>query len=313
MRSCAKLARHENIQKYIPEEDRDKVGKSESTTALKEALARGEFSCGDGTIEGCGTFCLNQSAEARGAGVSAIPPICREIAARFFGPEGEGELELAYGRVQGTFDEAHRRLVEGDPGNREGTSTPQRPMCPMSSYAPCPPGEYRQESVNEFGCYTESACIPINTETHPPPIDKRFICPSLPTVNSCPTGEEKVVSFASPECGSYYVCRPKPKEEISKTKYPYTFKGGRIVVSFEEARIYCYESGPGGATQKGDVAECGQTFGISVPSIPPEKQCAQYGNGWHTMDASGNCFNPEMTEYRTPGGTLQQGPNRPLF
>jgi plastocyanin len=30
----------------------------------------------------------------------------------------------------------------------------------------------------------------------------------MPTVNSCPTGQEKYVIYSSPACGQYYGCRP---------------------------------------------------------------------------------------------------------
>jgi len=34
-------------------------------------------------------------------------------------------------------------------------------------------------------------------------------CPAMPTVNSCPTNQEKYVSYTSSECGTYYSCRTK--------------------------------------------------------------------------------------------------------
>jgi len=34
-------------------------------------------------------------------------------------------------------------------------------------------------------------------------------CPAMPTVNSCPTNQEKYVSYTSPECWTYYSCRTK--------------------------------------------------------------------------------------------------------
>ena len=43
------------------------------------------------------------------------------------------------------------------------------------------------------------------------------VCPSLPTVSSCPAGERKVVSYSSPECGTYYKCEP----EIGAIQPPY--------------------------------------------------------------------------------------------
>ena len=311
LRSCAKLAKSESIQKFIPQEDRSNVEKSDATIALKEALAKGELSCGDGTIEGCGAFCLKPPSDARNGGASVIPPVCRQIAERFFGADGIQELERAHKNVREAFDVVSDRVSHPE-GKRDDTAT-HRIICPEIALSPCRSGEYRQESFDESGCRIESACIPFNTKTQPTQeTDKRVICPALPTVDSCAAGEEKLVSFSSPECGTYYSCKPVSKADTG-TKYPYTFASGRVTLSFEEVRTYCYESGTGGATLKGDKAECERAFGISVPNIPPEKQCSQYGNGWHSMDDSGNCFNPSMTEYRTGSGGLQQCGNASVY
>lgn len=34
-------------------------------------------------------------------------------------------------------------------------------------------------------------------------------CPAMPTVDSCPTNQEKYLAFSSPDCGEYYACRTK--------------------------------------------------------------------------------------------------------
>ena len=315
LRACAKLAKDARIQRHIPEEFRSHAEKTEQTAGLKEALARGDLACGDGTLEGCGTFCLNPGATNREAGTSAIPAVCRQIAEQFFGDEGMLELERTYQDVSRTYDDVRtiyteRRGVSDGEFRPFGTTT-QHIACPAVKNTPCPAGEYRQGSVNEFGCYGQSACIPLNTETQPERKDTTVICPAMPTVDRCPAGEEKVVSFSSPECGTYYTCRPKPEDRT--TKFPYKFASGRVALSFDEARIYCYESGPNGATTRGDKEECLRSFGITVPDISPEKQCVHYGEGWHTMDGSGNCFNPSMTEYRTPGGALQRCSTMPAY
>lgn len=309
LRGCAKLAKNEKLQKYIPQEDRKKVERSDNTVALKEALENGELSCGDGTLDGCGDFCLNPSLESRREGSVEIPSVCREIATRFFGAQGVQELERAYGNVQQTFDVTKERYFR--PEDRRGTSTP-RLACPALERQPCPDGEYRQGSTNEFGCYAESACIPFNTKTRAEPNEERFLCPALASVDSCRDGEEKVVSFISPECGTYYTCKPAPKFD-TRGKYPFTFASGRVVLSFEETRTYCYESGQNGATLRGDKTECGRVFGISVPETPPEKHCAQYGSGWRGIDASGNCFNTDMTEYLTQNGILRTCTDQPVY
>ena len=32
------------------------------------------------------------------------------------------------------------------------------------------------------------------------------VCPARPTVGSCPEGMDRVVSYSSPECGTYFKC-----------------------------------------------------------------------------------------------------------
>ena len=556
LRGCARLAKHENVQKYIPEEARGRAEMSDNSIALKESLTAGEYQCGDGTLQSCGNFCLNPSAEARSAGTSEIPGVCRQLAERFFGPEGIQQLESAYSNVQETYDTFTRRAksavftttdgrtltdmneiggylekagAEGDvaavtagmdflvgngfvsaddrnfaltmvgkireqgpvnfdqcranpescaqvvpEGERgqfkvmgeiekvmrnemasRGITDPSRcasdssigeacmaaaraalpqvegiaerspearsvienirrqvrfgeegvearkrveeqfrtagnvsfgenqfrsigdfetfcqtnsreclaesaragfvsrdvatdryersaevryaapyatpytrpsadpssypqvdkaalraqfeawlenpnqgqpapypmpqpypspypgdprangpypypypgdpgrgPVCPfVQAPTPCPSGEYRQESRNEFGCPSYSACIPFNTETQRPRDDRRAVCPAFPTVESCPAGQEKTASFSSPECGTYYSCR--------------TVTG--------------------------------------LPTLTPGTDCSRYGFGWHSMDSSGNCFNSAMSEYKTPGGTVQLCSNSPVY
>src|SRR3989344_5339883 len=266
LRGCAKLAKNKSIQKFIPEDRRDRADKSDNTIALKEALSKGELSCGDGTIEGCGKFCLSQSVGS--ADGAAIPAVCRDIAERFFGQEGINELERAHENVQRTFVDYKEKYR-----TPEERFDPPRAVCPVLAYRPCPDGEYRQESVSELGCRVLGACIAFDTKTQPEPKEegRRFICPALPTIDSCPSGAEKVISFVSPECGTYYACKPS---DIDKPPLP--------------------------------------------PPLPPpptvqERQCTQYGDGWHSMDQSGNCFNPSMTEYMTQGGALRTCSEAPAY
>src|SRR3989338_3999745 len=109
LRSCARLAKHENVQQYIPQETRDRAGGADAAIELKESLSTGGVSCGDNTLEGCGNFCLAPSAEMREKGIAAIPPVCKEIASRFFGEMGTKELERAYTTVKDTFDTISKR------------------------------------------------------------------------------------------------------------------------------------------------------------------------------------------------------------
>ncbi len=43
--------------------------------------------------------------------------------------------------------------------------------------------------------------------------DKSAMCPKMPTVNECPSGEERFVAYKSEDCGTYYNCRPKQQAE----------------------------------------------------------------------------------------------------
>ena len=88
LRKCAKLAKDSRVQKYIPEEKRVLAEQFEdsATIKLREALSAGKYQCGDGTLEGCGNFCLNPT---QGMG---IPPVCAQIASEIFGQDGAQDL-----------------------------------------------------------------------------------------------------------------------------------------------------------------------------------------------------------------------------
>lgn len=113
LRGCARLAKEDQVKKYIPAEARARVDQivdsNERTVQLKEALSNDQYQCGDNTIDGCGNFCLNQGTEARAQGVSAIPAVCKEIASKFFGSQGVRELESAYSRVSGVADYYYKK------------------------------------------------------------------------------------------------------------------------------------------------------------------------------------------------------------
>lgn len=111
LRACARLAKHERVRAILPEEAQRAVEFSDASTRLDESLKRKEYQCGDNTAEGCGNFCLNSAGPARSGGESAIPPICRTIAERFFGAEGVRHLEAAHTGVRQTA-EAHARRAE---------------------------------------------------------------------------------------------------------------------------------------------------------------------------------------------------------
>ncbi len=276
LRGCAKLAKNASIQKFIPEAQRDKAGKSDSTIALKEALSKGELSCGDGTIEGCGTFCLSAGSNSG----AAIPAVCRDIAQRFFGQDGITDLEKAHENVQQKFVDVKEKFRSPPDGgfdnnrdnrnidNRNFGATSSSPVaCPIRAYQPCPDGQYRQDGVSELGCRVLGSCIPFDTKTQPEQLkDKRVICPALPTIDSCPNGAEKVISFVSPECGTYYTCKPSGSERP-----------------------------------------------VPPPPSVSTTQCSRFGASWHSMDESGNCFNAGMTEYLMPNGVVRNCSESPVY
>lgn len=99
LRACARLAKDSRVKDNIPKQAARQAEMGEKAIELRQALKSGEVQCGSGTLESCGNFCLNPSAEAQAQGTGAIPVVCREIAKKFFGSEGERELESAYSRV----------------------------------------------------------------------------------------------------------------------------------------------------------------------------------------------------------------------
>ncbi len=99
LRSCARLANDPRVEKHISADARQGAKSLDAMAGLQDALARKEFACGDGTPEGCGNYCLKSDSAVQSGGIGAIPAVCRQIATRFFGPEGVKSLEAAYQNV----------------------------------------------------------------------------------------------------------------------------------------------------------------------------------------------------------------------
>ena len=115
LRKCAKLAKDSRVQKYIPEEKRVLAEQFEdsATIKLREALSAGKYQCGDGTLEGCGNFCLNPT---QGMG---IPPVCAQIASEIFGQDGVKQLEAAHQQVGQVKDYYSKKFILTLPDGRE--------------------------------------------------------------------------------------------------------------------------------------------------------------------------------------------------
>src|SRR3989338_6221600 len=117
LRKCARLAKDTRVQKYIPEERRASAGQfGDTTIKLREALTAGKYQCGDGTLEGCGNFCLQSSAQTQEAG---IPEVCRKIATEVFGGEGVKELERAHQQVGQVKDYYSKKFILTLPNGKE--------------------------------------------------------------------------------------------------------------------------------------------------------------------------------------------------
>src|SRR3989344_1681401 len=115
LRKCARLAKDTRVQKYIPQEKRALAAQFEDSAALKlrEALFAGKYQCGDGTLEGCGNFCLNPTEG------TTIPPVCSKIASEIFGREGVKELEAAYQQVGQVKDYYSKKFILTLPNGKE--------------------------------------------------------------------------------------------------------------------------------------------------------------------------------------------------
>ncbi len=113
------------------------------------------------------------------------------------------------------------------------------------------------------------------------PISKKNICPMMPTVNECPSGQDKIVTYSSLECGTYYSCQESkktstPPPPINRTSCPY----GQYMDS--TARV-CV-----GNTISPVTTDCEKVNGIwnpetkscKMPETQPSSTCPEgiYGN-----------------------------------
>ncbi|TSC74691.1 MAG: hypothetical protein G01um101444_214 [Parcubacteria group bacterium Gr01-1014_44] len=117
LRKCARLAKDTRVQKYIPEERRSSADQfGDTTIKLREGLTSGKYQCGDGTLEGCGNFCLKPSATSQATG---IPEVCRQIAKEIFGADGVKELEQAHQQVGQVQDYYSKKFILTLPDGKE--------------------------------------------------------------------------------------------------------------------------------------------------------------------------------------------------
>ncbi|MEK7203751.1 MAG: hypothetical protein AAB627_01590 [Patescibacteria group bacterium] len=91
--------------------------------------------------------------------------------------------------------------------------------------------------------------------TPPPGGITPHICPMMPTVDSCPPGHRKEVSFSSPECGTYYQCvledsplpgyspSPTPTYTESPSPYPTYSPSPTVSPTYEDPATRCAKEG----------------------------------------------------------------------
>ncbi|MDP3764539.1 MAG: peptidoglycan-binding protein [bacterium] len=95
------------------------------------------------------------------------------------------------------------------------TYSPLRPTVPVGplpfpSY--CPVYAYMPTCKEDQSPKDANGCQVCQQKLITDPI-KPVICPALATVDSCPAGEERIVTYKSTQCGVYYACKPR---EISR-------------------------------------------------------------------------------------------------
>ncbi|MBI5732270.1 MAG: hypothetical protein HY982_02840, partial [Candidatus Magasanikbacteria bacterium] len=179
----------------------------------------------------------------------------------------------------------------------------------------------------------------------PQPLPQPTICPAFPTVDSCPAGQRKIVSWSSPECGTYYNCVPEYVSPVPyPTPYPYPGPGDDACRDLESLIPGCHymSESPGARFDSSmtkyvtvgtrTVKSCSSEpipgcsgSGTTYPPYPSQ-ECDSalinlLGSGCHRMytDSSGNpifCDGP-MSKSAKRGDTTTTagctGPGGPIY
>ncbi|OGZ70213.1 MAG: hypothetical protein A2904_00625 [Candidatus Staskawiczbacteria bacterium RIFCSPLOWO2_01_FULL_33_9] len=159
LRACVRLSNDDRVGKFISNEFRN-ANSLNSTLTLRDALDKKEFICGDNTIEGCGKFCLKE--------VGSIPPVCREITEKFFGPEGMQKLESAHQKVNKVKSEMLKKnKLTPAPIKLPLDCAQNRVVCPdVESVTECPVGQVRY-LVRSSPCCQYYSCKPNDDRLNP--------------------------------------------------------------------------------------------------------------------------------------------------
>ena len=136
--------------------------------------------------------------------------------------------------------------------------------------------EHARACQDPFVYQDSASCERAHSQTKP-----IGICPAMPTVNACPLGQKKVVSWSSPECGTYYACQ----NETNATSigiYPYRFSNGYVVNDYMSAKEYCLKYPPGNGL--GIAGECESKFGINYGTLPKLESSNWVRHFWKFSD-----------------------------
>jgi len=153
----------------------------------------------------------------------------RPIAEPYYSPRpgypGGGISPECYAAIQsGDFVQAKTVCVTTKP-YPQPIQPPQPTQCPIATaiYLPCSEGTYRETKYSN-GCPSFGECIAIpGYQPKPEPI--KGVCPALPTVSSCSDGQDKIISYSSPECGTYYSCKAR-ETKSTWTNHTWYLKDG---------------------------------------------------------------------------------------
>lgn len=95
LQGCAKFVKDARTQAQIPEAKRAENAQSLKMVEFRTALKDGTITCGDNTVEGCTKYCFTRPDQklTDASSPTPVPSICKDIAAKYFGPDAVHKLE----------------------------------------------------------------------------------------------------------------------------------------------------------------------------------------------------------------------------
>ena len=220
-----------------------------------------------------------------------------------FKPQGPGAVPMPPGQQRGFTQPGPEFNQLPEFNNSQNGPTPEcftaiqsgdfakaKELCAMNISQPTSPID--QNSQNQ-------------PQPMPYPQPEIVSCPAMPTVDSCPDGQEKTVSYSSPECGTYYSCRPKGDGNIVNDGSVGCNQAGG---TWDSANFFCKMPGtnpmppggcPSGQRWDGNACVAGDY------STDPAVGCRQAGGAWDSeknycnMPGGTNCSSGQYWDYNT--------------